>query len=349
MKKKSFVILVVLLSLCVSGQGFSMGTSPDKPDLLYCETVYPIILVPGVTGFDKLIGYVDYWYGIPAALEADGAVVFSAALTGWQSTEERGMQLLNFILDIQSEYPEYTKFNVIAHSHGATTSRFAMSIMPEAFASLTTIAGPHQGTPAADYMNEDLTDTLKPLVFGGIELFTGDLVALLSGHTEFVGTQDVAACVAHFTMDGIEAFNSRYPCAGVPGGSTRGLYGGDADTPQGALWGNGLGSVRNGSEDDAIRFYSWTGNVGKGDVTSPDLLDAVMVATNTMMRERDYQGSADGFIPVTSARFGEVLSDSYYWNHLDEINQTLGIRFPLSANPVSVFRQHANRLQNAGL
>ena len=37
------------------------------------------------------------------------------------------------------------------------------------------------------------------------------------------------------------------------------------------------------------------------------------------------------------------------WNHLDEVNQMLGLRGLFSSNPVSVYRAHANRLKNAGL
>lgn len=41
----------------------------------YTETKYPIVLVHGLFGFDK-IGPVDYWYGIPSALRSDGAKVY---------------------------------------------------------------------------------------------------------------------------------------------------------------------------------------------------------------------------------------------------------------------------------
>lgn len=346
MKKMLIVLLTLVITLTLSSSVFSMGASPPKP---YCETKYPVILVPGVIGFDKLIGVVDYWYGIPAELEEDGAVVYSAALSGWNSTEKRGEQLLAFIRAIKVEHPEYTKFNVIGHSHGATTARYAMNKMPESFASLTTIAGPHQGTPTADYMNDDLPNFLKPVAFGALDILLGDLIAVMSGHTEYVGENDAAACIEHFSLDGMERFNRDYPCAGVPKGSTRGTYGDDADSINGAFYGDGRGSITNSDDPESIRYYSWTGNIGERGVTSVDLLDTAIVLTNGMMRGYDYNGDADGFIPVSSSHFGEVLSDSYNWNHFDEINQALGIIAPFAANPVSVFRQHANRLQNAGL
>jgi len=44
-----------------------------------------------------------------------------------------------------------------------------------------------------------------------------------------------------------------------------------------------------------------------------------------------------------------VIRDDYFWNHLDEVNQVIGLRSLFTANPVSVYRSHANRLKNAGL
>ena len=41
----------------------------------YTKTKYPVVLAPGVLGFDKLVGFVDYWYGIPNAMR-DGGLRF---------------------------------------------------------------------------------------------------------------------------------------------------------------------------------------------------------------------------------------------------------------------------------
>ncbi len=343
--KRLILVFSISFLIIVSGASvYAMGRKPFKPAKPYCQTTYPIILVPGVVGFDSLFGFVDYYYGVANALTRDGAIVYTAALTAWAGTDQRGQQLIKFIDDLKINNPGYTKFNVIAHSHGATTSRYAMHYRPEAFASLTSIAGPHQGTPFADYAIEKIQDPLKTAAFTGIELLVGELVALLSGHPEFIGTQDLNACVEHFTMDGIEKFNADFPCAGVPKGSSRGSYGDDAYSVNGAFSGNGKGEPNGG-----IRYYSWTGNIKKRSITSLDILDSAMVFTNLFVRGYDYKGDADAFIPVSSSHFGKVLCDTYYWNHIDEINHTLGIINPFAANPVSVFRQHANRLQKLNL
>ena len=36
-------------------------------------------------------------------------------------------------------------------------------------------------------------------------------------------------------------------------------------------------------------------------------------------------------------------------NHLDEVNQTIGLTNLFETNPVTIFRQHANRLKGMGL
>ncbi|MFW1886737.1 triacylglycerol lipase, partial [Acinetobacter nosocomialis] len=48
-------------------------------------------------------------------------------------------------------------------------------------------------------------------------------------------------------------------------------------------------------------------------------------------------------------KFGKTIRDDYNWNHLDEVNQVLGISSIFAADPVSVYRQHANRLKLQGL
>ena len=45
----------------------------------------------------------------------------------------------------------------------------------------------------------------------------------------------------------------------------------------------------------------------------------------------------------------QVIRDDYLYNHLDEVNQITALVSPFEANPLVVFRNHANRLKNAGL
>jgi triacylglycerol lipase len=44
-----------------------------------------------------------------------------------------------------------------------------------------------------------------------------------------------------------------------------------------------------------------------------------------------------------------VLRNDYPWNHLDQVNQVLGLTRWFTPDPKAVLRAHANRLKNAGL
>ncbi|MBF0396885.1 MAG: alpha/beta fold hydrolase [Desulfobacterales bacterium] len=340
------ILLISLIAVGIATFTYAGGENPPS----YTQTKYPIVLVPGVLGFDKLLGTVAYFYGIEDAIKKDsgGQEVHLISLSGWQETEARGLDLKNKIEELCLKYG-YSKVNVIAHSHGSTTSRVAMKLIPHRFASLTTIAGPHYGTPTAD-CGASMPSILQNAAYSAINLLMGDLVGLISGHPEYVGDQNTAAVLNDFTQGGMKLFNTvKYPCAGVPKGGSYGTkqYGADATAP------GAESEVVNGN---TIRYYSWTGDVSVLGVTVPtttvgDVTDVAMTATDALNKLYGYWGPTDAFIPVSSAKFGKFLG-TYWWNHADEINQTVGLWVPssmIAQNPKEVFRIHANRLQQAGL
>jgi triacylglycerol lipase len=338
-------------------------------DSTYTKTKYPIILVAGVTGFDSLFGTLDYWYGMESDLRKGGAKVISVALTGWNGDYEgdvlpghdssglRGPELEKIILDFMDGNNQWSqkfeKVNIIAHSQGATTSRYFLNRHADKVASLTTIAGPHKGTAVADYAWEKISAGVQNVLAAGINLLLGDLVALSSGNNHLIGTQDTFQTLNHFRTEGIARFNRDFPCPALPhkvvNGQkvyNEGLQGGyGANLPDGAPSGTMPGF------SNTVYFFSWSGNLGHGAVTNIfDPLDlTAWTLTNWFNESYNYQGAADGFVPASSARFGKVLSTSYQWNHGDEINQTLGIRNPWAANPKTVICTHANRLKNLNL
>ena len=59
----------------------------------------------------------------------------------------------------------------------------------------------------------------------------------------------------------------------------------------------------------------------------------------------DYHQLAVG----VGSHLGKVIRDNYHMNHLDEVNQTIGLTDLFETDPVVVFRNHANRLKQAGL
>ncbi len=357
--KRYTVFFAALVFLAVSGQA-SAGILTVRGQTY---TQYPIVLVPGVFSWDNILGMdINYFYKIEEALEESA---YSIGLTSgityqkthfiplnpWQSTEERAADLKNQLDTLMAKY-NYKKVNIIAHSHGATTSRLAIRWMAQAakaarktnpVASFTSIAGPHFGTPVADYYMV-LNDTNQAVLSTLLDL-SGDFISIVSGLFGFVGDSDSDAVFYDFSQPVITKFNADYPSEGLPKGA--GVYG-EGGAAEGAYAGDGLGNVMSTSSSEAILYYSWTGNIGNGWATAFDPTDIIMYTTNYMNLSYGYEGDADGFIPVSSARFGKVISTSYYWSHVDEINQFMGIVSASAADPVSVFRAHANRLQKAG-
>lgn len=220
----------------------------------YTQTRYPIMLVPGVIGYDEIaIAGHEYFYGIADAVmsSSGGQEVVDVSLDPWLNTEDRGAQLADRIIDYlivhdpnfhSAENNDVMKVNLIAHSHGSTTSRMAIRILSELFsglpskvASLTTVAGPHYGTPTADGAQWILDN--YDAGNGNFEedglTFMNTLLAILgeggtfalnfaSGHAyPLDGIKDT---VAGFTQRGMARFNMCYPSAGLPNRETTNYF-----------------------------------------------------------------------------------------------------------------------------
>ena len=282
----------------------------------YTKTKYPIVLVPGVMGFDSLLG-IDYWYRIPAELREDGAKVYVVQLSAFNSTEARGEQLLAQVRQIIAATGA-GKVNLIGHSHGGPTARYVAGVRPDLVASITTISAPHKGTPIADLMAQVPAGGAVEGVLGGVLDAFAVVVDFLSGGGL---PQDTFAAIRSLDSKGMAAFNARFP-QGVPA----------------TACGSGAATGSNG-----MRFYSWAGSKPLTNVLDiSDLLTGA--ASLTMGGQR-----SDGIVPACSARFGTVIRDDYRMNHLDEINLLFGLTDLWETDPVAVYRTHANRLKNAGL
>ena len=114
-------------------------------------TRYPLVLVPGMLGFVR-IGFFPYWYGIVPALRAGGAQVFPIQVAPLDSSEVRGEQLLVQIERIRRETGA-EKVNLIGHSQGSLTARYAAALRPDWVASVTSVAGPNHGSELADHIH----------------------------------------------------------------------------------------------------------------------------------------------------------------------------------------------------
>ncbi len=282
----------------------------------YTKTKYPIVLEHGLAGFDELFGVYSYWFGIVDELQDGGAKVFTTTVSQFDSTEARGEQLIDQIETIVALTGK-PKVNLIGHSHGGLDVRYVAAVRPDLVASVSSVATPHKGAALADYLRSHVSNgsfTEDVLAFFANSL--GTVIGLLTGHTN---PQDAIAALDSLTSQGTATFNAQYP-QGVPTTSC----------------GQGAATV------GGIRYYSWSGT---GILTNAlDVSDAALGLSSFF-----YPEANDGLVGKCSSHLGTVIRDNYFQNHLDEVNQILGLVSIFESSPPSLFRAHANRLKTAGL
>lgn len=288
---------------------------------------YPLVLVPGLLGFIRLLGY-SYWYGIIAALRRQGARVFPVLVSAVHSSEVRGEQLLERIAQILKETGA-DKVHLIGHSQGALTARYAAALKPEWVASVTSVAGPNHGSELADFLQRKAAqgswrERLLAAVLRGVARCMAWLETGYKGPRLPV---DVAAAQQSLTTEGVAAFNRQFP-QGLP------------DT-----WG-GEGAA----EVNGVRYYSWSGTLqpgitdrGGNRFDGPNR--ACRIFARTFRREA---GHCDGMVGRYSSHLGTVIGDDFPLDHFDIVNQTFGL-VGKGADPVGLFVAHARRLHDAGL
>ncbi|WP_206957350.1 esterase/lipase family protein [Trinickia acidisoli] len=317
----------------------------------YAATQYPIVLVHGLSGTNRYANVVDYWYGIASDLESHGANVYVANLSGFQSDlgpNGRGEQLLAYVKQVLAATGAQ-KVNLIGHSQGGLTSRYVAAVAPQLVASVTTIGTPHRGSQFADYVAQvlakDPTGLAEPLIGD----FADVLGTLFSSNLNT--NQNAIAALTALTSAGAAQFNAAVPSAGL----------------------GAAGSCQTGAPTETVNgythyLYSWAGSAiqptwsvlgveGAADtsVSGPfdpanaeDPSTLTLLGSGTVMINRN-AGPNDGLVSVCSALYGQVLSTSYHWDHVDEINQILGVLGQNAEDPVAVIRAHANRLKLQGL
>ncbi len=282
----------------------------------YTKTKYPIVLAHGLGGFDSLFGVLDYWYGLENALEDQGATVFVTEVSQLNSTQARGEQLLAQVLQIRAITGK-AKVNLIGHSHGGLDVRYVAAVRPDVVASVSTVASPHKGAALADWLRARVVNgSFTEDVLGFFANSLGVVLGLLTGSSN---PQNAVAALDALTTAGLASFNATYP-AGVPV----------------TACGQGASSV------NGVRYYSWSGT---GIFTN--LLDISYPALG--LTSLVYPEANDGLVGKCSSHLGTVIRDNYFQNHLDEVNQVLGLVSIFESSPASIFRTHANRLKSAGL
>ncbi|MBV7300300.1 esterase/lipase family protein [Enterovibrio paralichthyis] len=311
------IIFALLVTITAPFSALASSTTSGITTTGYTETKYPIVLVHGLFGFDSIAG-LDYFYGIPQALTRSGAKVFVAQVSATNSSELRGEQLLQqvrWVLAVTGAQ----KVNLIGHSHGSPTARYVASVAPQYIASVTSVGGVNKGSEFADTVRSTFPpgSAGEALAVSAANALSG-LISVLSGGSQLA--QDPLASLTSLTTEGLRKFNQKYP-EGVP--ATR--------------CGEGDYRAANG-----VYYYSWSGSQTVTNVA--DISDPVLFATGLFFSEPN-----DGLVGRCSTHLGKVIRSDYRMNHLDEVNQVFGLHDLFETDPVTLYRQHANRLKRQGL
>lgn len=322
---KKLTLIAALITTLVGGLlSASTANALCLFNCSYAKTKYPIVLVHGLFGFEQIGGAVDYFYQVPGALRDKGAKVYTPAVPAIDSNEVRGEQLLTEVRKILA-VTGAQKVNLIGHSQGSPTARYVAGVIPANVASVTAIGGVNKGAPMADVLVGvyDAAPGIGGFIYDIVN-GVGSLLNLATGEVYAANTQ---RSMASLSTAGSLAFNTRFP-RGVPA----------------TACGEGAYSATIGSSKQY--YYSWTGN--SGTITNPfDILDPLVSLTTPafLLAPQDN----DMLVGVCSTKFGKVLRTNYPWNHLDEVNQMLGLKGLGAPDPVDVIVTHANRLKNQGL
>jgi len=304
--RRSLTALMLIATLSVAHAGTT------------AQTRHPIVLVHGFMGFNSVLG-IPYWYKIPEALRKEGATVYIASVNPSQSTEYRGEELIRQMQQWAAK-DGVQKFNLIGHSHGGPTVRYAAGVMPAMVASVTTVAGANFGSEVADQLESSMT---PGALFEQTATGLAKLISYLNG-TPSTSDVNLRAAVDSLSATGMAKFNARFP-AGAP------------TTPCGS--GPEIAAI----DGHPIRWYSVSGTAVK--TNGWDISDLLL----DPLASKYFSEEHDGLVGRCASHWGKVLKDNYDWNHLDEINQVFGLVGRSAPSPLAFYVQHANRLKQVGL
>jgi triacylglycerol lipase len=308
---RSLALAALLVALTAPLAGCKKGGSGGAT-----PARHPFVLAHGALGMQSY-GPLDYWFDIVPAMQAEGAQVFVTEVSALHDSYTRGAQLLAQVEEILAITGK-TKVHLIGHSQGGLDARYVAGMRPDLVASVTTIGTPHRGAGVAGFLADGILadgSFAAPIVtfFGGL---LEDVIQLLTGTPHPL---DADAALDGLAPAAAATFNLAFP---------NGLASGCAPGP---------------AQADGVRFYSWTGDVSTSNALDPT--DSAFGVTGLFYLLEP----SDGLVSVCSALFGQVIGSDFDMNHLDEVNQMVGLVGPLEVNPRTLFRDHVARLRSLGL
>jgi triacylglycerol lipase len=319
-----FIMKKILSAVLATAVSALIAAPTTAAASTYTQTKHPIVLVHGWLGWDSIAG-IDHFYRVAAELRANGAQVYTAAVSQNNSTEYRGEQLLSQVKRILATTGAQ-KVNLIGHSHGSPTSRYVAGVRPDLVASVTSVGGVNKGVLVPDILSGTVpVDSVTFKALTGAVNGLGKAIAVLSGNPDL--EQNSAETLKSLSTAGANAFNARFP-QGIP----------TTACGEGAY----TATTSYNNVNYRVNYYSWSG--AKAVTNLLDISDPFFAVTTLV-----YKGAKnDGLVGSCQSRLGRVIRDDYAMNHLDEVNQFVGLVHLFETNPVTIYRQHANRLKAAG-
>ncbi|WP_065260517.1 esterase/lipase family protein [Pseudomonas bananamidigenes] len=283
-------------------------------------TLYPILLVHGLFGFER-IGSLELFHDVRQALKIMGIQVFVPHLSAIHDNEARGGQLLCQI-DTVLRGTGAAKVNLIGHSQGALTARYAAALAPHKVASVTSVSGPNHGSELADYLRKALIPGKLPeSVARKVATLFCDWLCLLNGTAAL--PQHALAALNALTTEAVGDFNDKYP-QGLP-----------------QNWG-GQGA----EQVNEVRYYSLSGIVPSINLQKPDPVQDICRTLSQYFMTEPLQN--DGFVGRYSSHLGTVIGSDYPFDHLRSLGRTAG-KHAGAVDSIQLYVEHALRLQAAGL
>ena len=290
------IIALIISSIAMTAAVLPLYAGGSGPK---CNTRYPIILVHGAFFKDQNMLGIKYWWGIPGALEDEGASVYVTQQDTYNGIIERSQQVAREIAELLAIHPAWTKVNLIGHSQGPLDCRYMISNLSipgkgparNYVASLTSVSGVHRGSQIADLIWSIYS----------------------SGPVSSSGLGNGIAAVVNAFM-GLFFFNEQDQ------NSLKLLY---------CLTTKYMTTVFNPMTPDAAGVYyqSYAGKIKWIDL-SPDKI--FFAPLWTIMKQRG-AGDNDGLVSVESAKWGNfkgVLTGSWWCggvSHVNEVGHFLGI------------------------
>lgn len=283
---------------------------------------YPIVLAHGLDGF-KNIGPLEYYYGVPEVLRADGHEVFVAQVDAYNSSEVRGAQLQVFVQSVLQQTGA-AKVDLICHSQGGLDCRYVASHLGAHVAALVMIASPNRGDPVADVATQALPGPAQDAIAALLSLFG----AAIDGG---MGSQNAQAAINALSSAGAAAFSAAHP-----------------DDPRVAYYSiAGRSSLSRGDQDcgtaTPVPF------IARYDQYVSNLNPLLAAPAGIIAGSFKPAPTNDGLVTVASAKWDTFLG-CVPADHLAEIGQ-IGGQAPDPGNPfdhVLFYRQLANWLVERG-